>query len=63
MLRGIAQVAVIMTLVTIIAAFSVVGTMLVIDSTRLLTMTTSSTDDTFYALADNCDEYVSATCE
>jgi len=63
MVQGFVRVTIIIAFVALIAVFSVVGMGLVIDGTRLLTMTTENTDGTFYAdLTDACDDFQSVNC-
>ena len=64
MLRGILGVTLTTTIVAVIAAVSVIGMILLIDSTRLLTQTASNTDGSYYAdLAESCDAFLPANCD
>jgi hypothetical protein len=62
MLQGIVRIGIVVVFIAIIAASSVSGMGLLLDTTQKLTMSTASTDDLFYATVDdNCD-YSSITC-
>jgi len=62
MLLGFVRVVVVIAVVAFIAATSVIGIGLLIDSTQKLTMSATDTDGTFYAdLTGDCD-YSSVTC-
>jgi len=62
MFLGFVRMVVVIAVVAFIAATSVIGMGLIIDSSRQLTMSVTNTDDTFYAdLTGDCD-YSSVYC-